>query len=365
MIKLSTFTERSTIELKRQSNNFDFLRLLAASFVIISHSSILLLNKPLGFDPIQFIFGMDMGRFGVIIFFIISGFLIAMSWENKKSIFDFAIARFLRIYPAAIVIVLISVFVMGAIITTLPLMEYLTHKTTYLYLQDSTLYRMYYYLPGVFNGNPSGSSINGSLWTLPYEFTCYIFLGIFGIAQILKNRYATLLLLCGLIFTSVLFNTEVNIIVIPILGIDFKTFYPLLLYFISGSVFYKFRNIISFNSLIIILATTIIYLTNSLPFAEYLKILLLPYIILGLGFSGKLHFKTIGKHGDFSYGLYLYAFPVQQLIVFSLGDKIPLLLMVFLSFAFTLPFAIFSWKIIEKPALRIRKKLNLIFSPLS
>jgi len=134
-----------------------------------------------------------MGRFGVLIFFVISGFLIAMSWEKKKNVVDFALARVLRIYPAVIVVVLLSVIILGPLLTTKSICEYFNNNLTKLYIQDITLFRMYYYLPGVFEFNPT-SSINGSLWTLPYEFTCYIFLGFLGLIKALIKK--KIMLIC-------------------------------------------------------------------------------------------------------------------------------------------------------------------------
>ena len=162
------------VVLTRQSNNFDFLRLFAALLVLIAHSPHILRLEVLSWDPFLNVLGINMGRFGVLTFFIMSGFLVTTSWEKKKGLVDFVLARILRVYPAVIVVVLLSVFILGPILTTQTINEYFTSNLTGQYIQNSTIFRMYYYLPGVFENNPT-HSINGSLWTLPYEFASLLF----------------------------------------------------------------------------------------------------------------------------------------------------------------------------------------------
>src|SRR5688572_20698102 len=154
--------------LSRSSNNFDFIRISASVFVLIGHSSDVLYNKHLSFDPAKWLFGFSLQSFGVLIFFIISGFLVTKSFEFKSTWPRFLIGRILRIFPALIVVVLLSVFVLGPMITTYSIEDYFENHFTFQYLQNMTLYRMYYYLPGVFESNPVAGSVNASLWTLPY-----------------------------------------------------------------------------------------------------------------------------------------------------------------------------------------------------
>ena len=354
MFLLKLFKNRA-INFSRHSNNFNGIRLVAALLVIIAHSSSLLGLGYSSIDPTKFLFGIGMGRFGVLTFFIISGFLITKSWENKKNTVDFALARILRIYPAAIVVVLLSALVLGPLLTNLPLTVYFNHETTHLYLEDVTLYRMYYYLPGVFETNPM-SSINGSLWTLPYEFTCYVFLGSIGLLKLMNKKRFIITFILLLFLLKFFFITEINQIIIPIIGIDFKTFFPLFIYFMAGSLFYVLRNEIKLNLGASLFFTLLIYCCKEYPITEYLTPIAFTYILMTIAFAGPSTFNTIGKYGDFSYGLYLYAFPVQQLIIYFLPPQIPLLLMMFLSVVLTFPLAYFSWFLIEKPANKLRYK---------
>ena len=346
--------------INRSSNNFDALRLIAASLVVIGHSSAILLNKPLEADVFNIIFGIPAALFGVIIFFIISGFLVARSWENKKDVLDFLLARVLRIFPAAIVVVLLSVFVLGIAMTYLPVSEYLASGQTHRYLQNITLYRMYYYLPGVFESNPSGPSVNGSLWTLPYEFTCYLLLICAGVFSLLKNKWAALSIFLILCFSYLFFSEPLDKVVIPVIGIDFKNFYMLMLYFFAGALYYLFRHDIVFSFSWLLIAAANYGMIKFTLFPELLYVIIIPYLVLFFAFSKRIILNKVGKRGDFSYGLFLYSYPVQQLIVYLMPVKTGLFVMIILSLLFTLPFAVLSWIFIESPALNLRKKINLL-----
>lgn len=349
------------IDLKRNANNFDAIRLIAASFVIIGHAPAILANKKLAWDPFLFAFGIEIHFLGVLIFFILSGFLVTKSWHTAKHPLDFLLARFLRIFPAMIVVIILSVFVMGVMLTSLNLNDYLLSGVTSQYLQNLTLYRMYYHLPGVFENNPIGPFVNGSLWTLPYEFTCYLFLFILGMLQILRSKWAVLSFTILLAIVYSLFTSFFDAIVLPILGIDFINFIPFLLYFLTGSVGFLFREYIRFNVLGVVSCLAGIFLINYVKELNVIVVFILSYLTFYLAFSKNIKWHHAAKYGDFSYGLYLYAFPVQQMIVFMLPNSLNLGLMLTLSFLFTCMLAIPSWILIEKPALSLRSKLKIRF----
>ena len=338
----------------KTNNNFDFLRLLAAIFVIIGHSSDVLFNKPLAPDPSKWLFGFSMQSLGVLIFFIISGYLVTASFERKKSWTGFFAGRVLRIFPAVIVVVFLSVFILGPALTTLNLTDYFSHTLTKQYLQNISLYRMYYYLPGVFEGNPIGTSVNASLWTLPYEFTCYLYIGLAGLSTLFSGKWVSLGTFICYFAIYLCFESSVNAIVIPIIGIDFKTFFVPFLYFLSGSLCYKFRDALSFNmkGLVVCIASIIMFKAGWMH--QQFLIPVITYLVLAIAFSPFINLHQTAKYGDFSYGLYLYAFPVQQLLVYFLPVNPGLAGMIVLSTACTFPFALFSWQLIEKRALKLK-----------
>ncbi len=344
-------------DLERRSNNFDLIRLVAALFVLIGHAPAILYNQGFSFDPFHAIFGLRMQTLGVCVFFIVSGFLVSRSWEKRKSVYGFFVSRLLRIFPALIGVVLLSVLVLGPCLTTLNLADYFASPITAKYLQNISLYRMYYQLPGVFESNPHPGSVNGSLWTLPYEFTCYMLLVVLGSFKVLENRYATLLFALMLFISYWLFQPILDVVVLPVFGIDFKNFLPLLIYFSTGMVFYQFRNSLRFGWLGWAFCGVVCVLIQLGIIPQIMIAWILPYLVLSISFSKKIKFNDFGRYGDFSYGFFLYAFPIQQLIVYLSPFKLTVFPMVMLSIVCTLPFAIVSWRLIEKPALGLRSWL--------
>ncbi len=341
--------------LSRDNNNFDLIRIIAALMVIIGHSSDVLFNHSLINDPAKLLSGYSIQSLGVIIFFIISGFLVTASFHNKRNWLQFFAGRVLRIFPALIVVVLLSVFVLGAALTTLSFNEYISSPVTGRYLQDMTLYRMYYYLPGVFENNPLAGSINASLWSLPYEFTCYIYIALAGIFSFINNKWTSLLLFCIYFISYLFYESQLNTIVIPVLGIDFKTFYIPFLYFLAGSLLFRFRPFIRYNMTGIIICLIIALAIRNAFLHQQFFVLVISYLVLAFAFSDKLKFHNVAKYGDFSYGLYLYAFPIQQLIVYLFPGSLNLPAMMVLSIVITFPFAFLSWHLIESPLLKMKK----------
>lgn len=158
----------------RNDNNLTFVRWVAALMVLYGHSFVFTGNTESLFLGI-----VTYGPLGVAIFFSISGFLIARSWNADPSPIRFLIKRVLRIFPALAVCITLSVFVLGPIVTTLELREYLQHPATLDYLSNVFLY-ITYYLPGVFENNVYPNAVNGSLWSLPVEFFMYLLLAATG-----------------------------------------------------------------------------------------------------------------------------------------------------------------------------------------
>ena len=126
---------------------------------------------------------LPLGPLGVYIFFSISGYLIAQSWDRDSHALRFFIRRGLRIFPALIVVTILTVFVLGPAITTLPIWEYFKSNSTWGYFSNIILY-MSYALPGVFEHNTYPNAVNGSLWSLTTEFGMYMLLMIFGVLRL-------------------------------------------------------------------------------------------------------------------------------------------------------------------------------------
>ena len=150
-------------------NSFDLLRVLAAVAVIFHHVA------PLSGRPIVRLFSTDFGELGVGVFFVISGYLVTASWRRTPALWPFLKKRLLRIEPALAVSLAVTALVFGAYATSLPLADYFRTPQVWLYVaRNALLYPVTYDLPGVFAHNPLPLQVNGSLWTLRLEFTCYL-----------------------------------------------------------------------------------------------------------------------------------------------------------------------------------------------
>lgn len=351
-----------TDSVHRSSNNFDLIRFLAASFVIITHSQVLCGHggtdwlSSISRGTIQF------SHLGVAVFFIISGYLIAQSLVRSKTYSGYLWKRFLRIFPGLAVMLALLIVVLGPLVGTLPLGTYFTTPQTWGVFLTLSLYKLNIVLPGVFTKNPMTNAINGSLWTLAYEFSFYLLLLVAGITGIIKNRYVILFMWLGLFAVRTYLRAKIFVYdyATPyLLGLNIMYVVEWGLFFGAGTLFYLFRDKIKFNVLLFVAAcvatVAAVYLSETAGRITYY--ITLPYIIFYLSFlPGALnHF---GKYGDFSYGIYIYAYPVQQTLIFFLGPEIGLPLMVFLSFICTLPLAVLSWYVIEKKALAFKNAVN-------
>ena len=174
--------------LKRDNNNFDLIRLIAALMVVFGHS-FQLFNSNGYTEPIRF-FLKDYysGSLAVYIFFFLSGLFITGSFINSKRHYAFVVSRVFRIWPALIVCTVLTVFLAGPIVSKYSLIEYLRFRITWTYLAHNTLLmNIRYGLPGVFETNYAPNNVNGPLWTLPIEVLCYLSVFICGIIGVFKN----------------------------------------------------------------------------------------------------------------------------------------------------------------------------------
>jgi peptidoglycan/LPS O-acetylase OafA/YrhL len=334
-------------------NNFDFLRFIAAVFVIFSHSFPLTYgtNK----KEIFYILThgqLSFGNLAVKIFFIISGFLIAQSWDNTKNILKFMKARILRIFPGIIVVVLLSTFVLGAVFTTYPLKEYFNTPATYRYLSSITLYKLHYNLPGVFGDNIYKNAVNGSLWTLMYEFNCYILIGLLGVFKILKKQIILPLFILTFILNVI--NLKNNSLIINSI--------PLLTCFLAGTLFYCYKDKITLKASYFLLCLILFLISTQFPHFDSVSTLLLPYIILYLAFTPAIKLNKFASKGDLSYGIYIYAFPIQQIIVHLFDGNLHW----YTDFVIALPFVLIcsfiSWHLVEKPCMKLKNiEMNQLY----
>ncbi len=326
-------------------NSLDLLRLFAATMVLYSHQYALL-----GLTEPSFMGWNTFGGAGVTIFFFLSGFLVWTSWERDPNVWRFFMRRSLRIFPGLWAVCLLSVFVLGPWSSTLPVRDYFESTTTWKYLGNALLVTAYT-LPGLFTDNAMPFVVNGSLWTLPLEFFCYITVAMVGVGTvILRGSKEVLLALC--VLAAVLaahYGVQVT-------GVGYTPYFEMVAMFWWGVYYGRCLQVApkSYAFLFVIAA-------------------LLGFAILGdrgpervamLAFAtGMVHIArkvAIGawlttRLGDLSYGVYIFAFPVQQLVAFwgkaahwAFGTYLGISLLL------TMGLAYLSWHWVEKPALRFK-----------
>ncbi|MEM8561707.1 MAG: acyltransferase [Pseudomonadota bacterium] len=344
----------------QHDNNINTLRFLGALFVLWGHTFALCYGPGGGKGFITTLirpftgYSAGLPGVGIGLFFVLSGYLVCKSYLNRNNLFVYIEARILRIYPALWVNLLLAVLVLGPLVTSLDLHEYFTHPRTWKYLTHNMwLYPdIFHRLPGVFADNPR-LGVNGSLWTLPIEVRMYIIVAVLGLCGMLAQR---------LVFNIVAFGIVVFYLVAPdhfflLEKLGHERFG---LYFLLGALFYINRQSIPLNSaglIVLSLVLGCLYVPDTRPsFFNPVYALWFAYLTLYVAFHPKLKLPDLGKYGDFSYGLYLYAFPITQVFILILGPEHPWLILPLVFFA-TLAMAVCSWYLIEKPALALKGKL--------
>lgn len=339
--------------LSRHQNNYNFIRFFAAIYVIVKHSYGLLGYK----FPADILLD---GNLAVSIFFLISGYLITGSAVSAKSIKNYFWKRFLRIYPALAVVVVLTVFVLGPLMTVLPIHHYFTNPETYKYLISSSIFKIYYTLPGVFETNHS-SGVNGSLWSLIYEIIMYIFTAIFVALPILKGKKKLVLAaVVGMFIFRIIIAHRYswyNYGTPYLLKLNIMFLFEWSFYFLIGAFVYHYKHVIKFKLvpfLFLVLSYSICLYLNYSKITPYLHYISLAYSVFYLG-NIKGWLNKFGQKGDLSYGLYIYAFPIQQCFV-TLFPDISVWELLISSSLITLIFSYYSWHLIEKKSLLFKDK---------
>ena len=332
--------------MKPAPNHFDLARFVAALMVMASHAFALTARGPY-VEPLVYLSGhrTDMGAVGVAAFFIMSGYLITGSWQRNHDLGDFLRARALRILPG-LAVALIFCAAVGALLTVTP-EQYLGSALSFVG-RNLLMFRGQGELAGVFLDNPFAPTVNGSLWTLRYEVTCYLLVAALGLTRQLRAPMALLVwVLCCFGMVSGLgeqLGGEHELV---------RKLLPLMGWFMAGACAYCWRALAVPRSVWLGVAA----LAVLVPLLGGNLVLLAPMLALALlrllQLPGPL--TSFGRYGDFSYGLYIYAFPVQQWLVSLLPQQKPWENFL-MAFPLTLLLAVLSWYLVERPCLRLKSR---------
>ncbi len=299
---------------------------------------------------------MSFSYIGVAGFFAISGYLVMQSLTRSKSLKEYFFKRILRIYPALLGVLVITVL-LGVFVFKGTFTEYFQNKSTWTYIPlNLSLFKFQYSINGIFEDNPFKSVINGSLCTLPYEMMFYFLL---AALFFFKSNSVRKLSLSIAISIVILLKIFVNPYLIA-------HNYPFFLYravdysggFIAGAMLALFKaENFSRKSLIVVLMVLLWIGSVYFQFYKWTQYLVLPVVVIAIGSSiGSIVSGVKNRIGDLSYGIYIYAFPVQQTLEhFFKLSTIPLIIW---GVIVTIPFALLSWHLIEKRALLLKNALT-------
>lgn len=332
---------RLSDRLGSRDNNFDVLRLLAAWAVLVSHSFALVDEE----EPLHQ-FGGTLGGVGVMVFFGVSGVLIRRSWEYDPSPRDFWAKRALRLLPALATIGVLTAFVLGPLVTTATMATYFASWETWAYpFRVTFLLPFGAGLPGVFEDNVYAGAVNGPLWSLPVEVLAYFGLFVLGVTGLLARRavvtaIAVLSLAWAAVWVSI---TPPSVAAVSVLAA-----------FALGAAAYSWadRIVLSWP---IALGMVVLFILGGLgPDGPQVVVwtICMAYLSYWIAYAVPPFGRLLTRYGDASYGVYIWAWPVQQTIVQVAGNDASPWLVIAVATPIVWLLAIASWRLVERPALR-------------
>ena len=342
------------MQIDNKNNNFGFLRLFLAILVIVSHSPEAI-DGNRNRELLTNIFGtLSFGEFAVNGFFLISGYLIHKSYENSSSLKSYFYKRVLRIYPAFIVA---HIFFMLCIVPLLLNFHSLFNLEIKYWLKS--VVRMLildspYPVDGVFDKNPYKAT-NISMWTIRYEFLCYLAIPLLSYLPVNKIKVLsvviTLYVISGIF--DINFSTPYPII------IELKQVLRLFSAFLIGEIFYIYREKIIYNkALTFVSIFGLIALLFNDRFAEIGLMTFGAYLLFNFALNYKSKYlNKVGSKVDLSYGIYLYAWPIQNLFIQYQSNLNPYMLMIY-TLVISSMIACLSWFYVEKPFIQLKGKLD-------
>lgn len=347
--------------LSRDGNSFGLLRLVLSCSVIVSHSWTI---GGFGTEPLKsFSRGsLTLGTLAVTCFFALSGVLVGRSAERLPS-GTYLWHRCRRILPGFWTCLVVTAFGFGSVIALVrslsmhALWEPVNESAATFVTRNFTLGIGQYRLGSVLDGLPLPDAVNGSLWSLAYEFACYLMiLAVVQLWIMSGRRHAVLAAITALsvvmaVIVEMAPDSEAGFIVFPFLGeLEGYQFFTLWAVFMMGALVGLFADRIPFTPLMVLMAGAVCVVTLALGWFRATGALVLPYLLVGIAHYLPRITRRIGVERDLSYGLYLYGFPAGQLLVAAgIGGSAPVLAIA--TIVVTTPVAALSWFGVERPLL--------------
>jgi peptidoglycan/LPS O-acetylase OafA/YrhL len=332
------------------ANNFDLLRLVAALSVIFSHSFLISAGTQANEPLVLFTRNQcPLGLVGVFVFFVISGYLVTDSWCRAPKPGGFMLRRTARIYPGLVANGLVCAFVLGPIVTALPLAGYLADPGLRGFLGDyASLSPGPLGLPGVlFAKTTVGLLINGSFWTLRFEVYMYLMVLVLGIVRGLRLSVAIALLALGIV--AIWWDQNHSLMWLG----DLRGWLWMVSHFAAGMVMYFLRGRIPFRWYYALLAVMFLVLISRVGH-QFIALFALPGGYLTI-YAASRYWPRLdyARHvGDLSYGLYIYGWPCEEFVMWLSGGRAPWWLIFLGALTLALPLAWLSWHAVEKWPLR-------------
>ena len=352
---------------RRRGSNFDVLRLCAASAVLVSHAVLVTTGATWWTAHATGPF-VQVGNDAVAVFFVISGILVTGSWRGDPSLRRYLARRALRLLPALLVTVAVSALVVGAVVSSLTPASYLRTGGAWAYLLNGTLFVQPNALPGVFTHLPEAGVVNGSLWTLRYEFLCYLMVPLIVALVTVARRRALVVVVAAatmLIATAVLdthtgaFRDGIPGTIAGLPGADGFPVVPLFMlmsYFIAGVVIQMYLPKLRFDGRLAALAVPAFIVFSQHPKFFALGVVALAYAVAYFGLAARPVGHRLVAFGDASYGIYVWGFVVEQLVVLAFRSHISAIGVFAVAMPATWIIGILSWRLIEKPMLRFKPR---------
>jgi peptidoglycan/LPS O-acetylase OafA/YrhL len=329
-------------------SGFDYLRLILATAVFMFHVPVINLGDAVG-HKLWLSWLRPVFAIVLPMFFALSGFLVAGSLVRCKTLISFLGLRVFRIVPALAVEVLLSALILGPIFTTKPLSEYFSSRSFFTYFLNIAG-DVHFNLPGVFADNPHPSIVNGQLWTVPWELRCYMLLAAIAFFGVFRNLFmlvSSIAIICVVALVhDLIYPPDVWVSVHGIILVEA---------FIVGVAFFRLKNKIRLSAALFTLSLIATVALLSLPYGDYFVACPAAYVTVYLGLLNPSRNKLL-LSGDYSYGIYLYGFPIQQAVV-AAAPSLSLAIHTIVALPLTVAFATGSWWLIEKRVLSLRRWL--------